>query len=444
MVMASGDLARRWNSEGVRLLRQSGVIVLARVGGAVCALGFTMVLSRVMGPEGMGQVSAAMALAMLLSLACTTNIEAGGVRFMISDIASGQLGRVRGFFRFASRYVWAGSALVVAVILPFVWLTDRGLPVCLGVIAAGLLARLRLGTGFAMGLSRPVLASVPGSLLRPLVFCMAVLIWVGVAGTITPTTAMALFLATLVPVVALQSVLIRRAMVSVVPTDVVPDTAPRRDWLRVGLTMGLSVMVVEYSIHIAVLVASAVIGPGELALLDVSLKLMVLLKFGVVAVTQVFQPQLSRAMAVGDREGVARCLATSGALRTVVVIGAVMIAVGAGPHVLGLFGPEFAAAYPILLLLLLDPVATVVLGPAANVISFSDRPQALLPALVPALVGLVAGTLLCGTFLGVWGVALAYVLARLVWLGWLTCVCVIRLGIDPTLCTVVQRWPWGR
>lgn len=431
--MASGPVTRRWHSDGVRLLRQSGVIVLARIGGAVFALGFTMIMSRSMGAEGLGEVSAAMALALLLGLACTGNIEAGGVRFMVHDIAAGHWGRVRGFMRFSSHVVWGMSALIVALALTLAIWTDRGWPVCLAILSAPLLAWLRLGTGFAMGLSRPVLASLPGSALRPFLFFLAIALWVLLSGGITPPTAMTLFLLTIPPVLIVQWRLVRRAVRGVIPGDVTPQTGPRRTWLGVSLTLGLSVMFVEYSVYIAVLAASAVLGPAQLALLDVALKLTILLKFGVVAITQVFQPQLSRAMALGDRDAVRRCLGLSGCLRFGVLIVALVLAAGAGRSVLALFGPDFVAAYPVLLLLMLDPVATVVLGPVANVVSFSDRPRALLPALVPGLAGLILGALVLGGIWGLWGVALAYVGARVCWLGWLGLVCLRRLGIDPTI-----------
>lgn len=425
--------------EKLGLFRDSALIVLARIGGAVSALGFTMLLSRTMGSEGLGHVSVAISLAMVLALFCTSNIEAGGVRFMVRYIADGDWGKTRAFIRFSTRYVLAMSAATLVVVLAYKRLVNGTWPelhILIGIVAAPLLAQMRLGAGFAMGLSRPVIATLPRTFLRPAVFLAAVALWIGVTGTIAPLSAMVLFLVTIALVLLGQTIVVRGLLNRALADDSVSDMSDYRTWLKISLTLGLSVMYVEYSVYVAVLAGSLVLEPSQLALLDVALKIMALLKFGVTAINQVFMPKLSRAMAQDDQAALANWLAISGLMKLGVVVVALVAAFLIGRPVLGLFGEEFRAAYSLLLLLLLDPVCIAVFGPASNVVSFSKRPYALLPPLAAGLTVLIGGTALFGATWGLWGAGLAYVLARVCWLAWLAGYCIVKLGINPTIFSV--------
>lgn len=426
--------------EGLGLLRDSGLIVLARIGGAVAALGFTMLMSRTMGSEGLGRVSVAISLAMVLALVCTTNIEAGGVRFMVRYISDGQWDRARSFVRFSFRYVLAVSAATLLVTLAGVLLFTGSWPaphILFGILSAALLAQMRLGAGVAMGLSRPVISTLPRTFFRPVIFLAAIGLWISATGTIDPATAMALFLGSTVLVLVAQSALLGRFLFRAIGGDGAPRSGEERgDWLRVGWTLGLSVMYVEYSIYVTVLAASLVLAPHDLALLDVSLKIMAILKFGVIAINQVFQPRLSRAMAREDHAALTEWLAISGLMKLAVVAVCLVLGVLLGRWVLGLFGAEFVEAYPLLLLLLLDPVCVALFGPASNVVSFSKKPYSLLPAVGLGLAVLIGGTLLFGQAWGLWGAGVAYVLARVCWLAWLSGYAIRKLGVNPTMLSV--------
>ena len=87
------------------MLAGPGLMVLARVGGALAGMLFTMMLTRSMGAAGTGQVSVAISLGMVLALACTLNIENGAVRFMVQDLGTGNLPRVAGYIKFSRGFI---------------------------------------------------------------------------------------------------------------------------------------------------------------------------------------------------------------------------------------------------------------------------------------------------------------------------------------------------
>lgn len=429
-------------------LRDVLLIVSARIAGALAAIVFTMLLSRSMGAAAMGQVSVAISLAMVLALACTTNIEAGGVRFIVRDLAGGNFAAVHGYMRFARFYVLAVSVLTAAGALAFLTWRSGQLPepsILLAVAAAPLLGWMRLGAGFAMGFSRPVLAVLPRTMFRPVVFMALIAAWIGLIGTPTPDIAMALFAASILVVLVLQQALLAGAAGRALTSggDARADMSGWPQWVRIGLTLGLNVLFVEYSVYLAVLGASLVLPDADLALLDISLKLMALLKFGVTAVNQVFMPKLSRAMATDNQPALQRWLAVSGLMKLAVVAVGLAAAAVLGRWVLSLFGEEFPAAYPLLLMLLADPVLVVLFGPGSNVVSFSKRPYALLPALAVTLAVLFGGLAWLGSAYGLIGAGAAIVAARCVWGVWLAAYCWLKLGVDPSI-AASPRWLFSR
>jgi O-antigen/teichoic acid export membrane protein len=104
----------------------------------------------------------------------------------------------------------------------------------------------------------------------------------------------------------------------------------------------------------------------------------------------------------------------------------------AGPSGLRLFGAEFGAATPVLNAMLWLPFLIGFFGPAANMLSISDRPAVLLKIVAVALVSLCVGVLVGGEIGGVIGVAYGVVFSWLVWGSLVAFITWRRLGVDTT------------
>lgn len=438
MSLATRDGILSQLSANLNLFRDVGVLMGARIIGALSAVVFTAIMSRAMGADGLGQISVTISLAMVLGLLCTLNIEAGGVRFMVKYIAQDQPEQALQYIRFARRYISALCLIVVPLAFAVLYWRAGGIPtptVWLAIAAAPLLAWLRLNSGIAMGFSRPVLAMLPLTFLRQVLFVAMLWGWVTLQGDLTPSDAAYIFAIGLVCVVVIHEALMRphlaglRARVA----DTTEAKPEHREWISVGFIMGLNILFVEFSVYLTVLAASFVLPDRELAFLDVTLKIMALVKFGLTAINQVFLPKISKAVALENWRGLTNWLAVSNILKLVALMGGLLVIWLFGQLGLSFFGPEFVAAYPLLILLMLDPVLQTLAGPGANIVSLSKSPQAMLPFLCATLTVLVAGTFVLGTAYGTMGVAVAVVLTRAVWTVGLALYCRRRLAIDPSI-----------
>ncbi len=423
-----------------RMLAGPGLMVLARVGGALAGMLFTMMLTRSMGAAGTGQVSVAISLGMVLALACTVNIENGAVRFMVQDMGTGNLAGVAGYIRFSRSFIMKISVAVTVLSLLALLVARYPLtsPLYLAVLSAPILGWMRLGAGIAQGFSRPVLSVLPRTLLRPLFMVFAVGGWLLIVGTPTPWTATLLFLITTILVLMAQDWLLKPDMTQLAQGlgDTAPDTSDQRNWVRIGLTLGLNVLFIEYSIYLTVLLAALVLPAAETARLDVLLKLIALVRFGLISINQYFMPRMSRAMGNNNQPALERLIAISGMMRlAVTVVGGVGFILF-GRFVLGLFGHEFAGDQPYLLLLLLDTLLIALLGPGSNIVGLSKQPHRMLPILLASLITLTFGTLLLGYYFGLAGVIWVAIITRLVWLGGVAAQAHAITGVDTTMASL--------
>ena len=420
-----------------QMLAGPGLMVLARVGGAVAGMLFTMMLTRSMGAAATGQVSAAISLGMVLALACTLNIENGAVRFMVQDLGTGNLPQVAGYIRFSRLFILKVSVVVTILALAGLAIAQYPLssPLYLAVLSAPILGWMRLGAGISQGFSRPVLSVLPRTLLRPVVMVIAVGGWLGLIGTPSPWIATLLFLVTTMLVLIAQDLMLRRDFTQLAHGMVgkVPDTTDQQSWVKIGLTMGLNVLFIEYSIYLTVLLAALVLPAAETARLDVLLKLIALVRFGLISINQYFMPRMSRAMGNDNRPALERLIAISGVMRLAVTVVGGIGFILFGRFILGLFGPEFAADQPYLLLLVLDTLLIAVLGPGSNIIGLSKQPHRMLPILLASLITLSVGTLVCGYYFGLAGVIWVTIITRLVWLGGVAAQARAITGVDTTM-----------
>ena len=424
----------------MKMLAGPGLMVLARVGGAVAGMIFTMLLTRSMGAAGTGQVSVAISLGMILALACTLNIEAGAVRFMIQDKAAGKLSEVAGYIFYTRLFVLKASLIVTFLAIAALLLAGYPIssPLYLAVLSAPILGFMRLGAGIAQGFSRPVLSVLPRTFLRPTFMAIAVGVWVLFVGPPNPWIATLLFVITTTIALIAQIILLRPEINGL--TDRLAkepiEVSNHQNWVKIGLTLGLNVLFLEYSIYLTVLLAAIVLPATETARLDVLLKLIALLRFGLISINQYFMPRMSQAIGNDNKQALERLIAISGIMRlTVTAIGGLVI-IFFGRSILTIFGPEFANDQPYLILLLLEAIVISLFGPGSNIVGLSKEPHRMLPVLSVTLTTLCVGTLICGYYFGLIGILWITIITRLIWLGGVAVLSKQITGVDSTMASL--------
>lgn len=418
--------------------------VACRVAGAAAAVLLSLMMARSMNLDEMGLATSAMSVGVLGALIASVGMEAGGIRFLPGYLAHGETARARGFLRFGVGLAGAlgigFGALALCVILTLVDPARRW-PYALAVAAAALIGLARVLASQSLGFRRPLAASIPMQLVRP----TALLALTGLAvlglGAPSATAVMVAFALSVLLTIGLQIALTLPLHRRV--ADARPDYSPWREWLGVGVQLGMGALFLEFGRDLAIFTASFALSAAEVAIYGVAIRIIGFVKFGVVAVNQNYLPALSAAMARDERAKMERIIAISNHLKFWPVLACCIGLVFLGPWILALFGPEFEAARPLLLILMGEPLLMAALGPAAAVLSFSKHYTLIQISTLFATLLLVAAVFLGGRYGGMTGAAWGVIGAWGAWCLLLTVLVKRRLGLDVTILGSI-RWSLAR
>ena len=424
-----------------------GTLIACRIAGAASGVLTNLVMARIMSTDQMGIALTAMSVAVLGALVASGRLEAGGVRFLAGYLATGRRDAVRGYLRFTTGGAWRISVGASVLALSGLWIyaavsgADPSLPFMLAVPAAAMLGITRVWASHALGFARPIAATAPLQLARPFALMAGMYAWAGTLGPLGATEAMLIFLASVVAALLLQALLVQASRRAVGPGPA--DLSDRRAWIRVGLGLGLTAVFIEFGRDLAIVFAGMTLPPDDIARFGVAIRIVGFVKFGLVAVNQSFMPQLAAAMAIEDGSEVTRKIALSNHIKFWPMLVSFALVLVAGEALLRVFGPEFVAAAPVLPILMIEPLALAMLGPASNFIAFSRSPHILLPVTLVAVgllaVGVVGGGRLAGMEGAAWGIAGA-------WMFWSVALALyarMRLGRDVTM-IAGARWLLGK
>lgn len=438
--MAEGKRRGREHTAG---LIDSLLLITARIGSNLLALAWTLLLVRLLQPQAAGEALQAISLAQIASILLTLNVESGAMRVIVPARHGGDIRPAAGFIRFnrammlvtlplllglAALAWWAGfvplvppalaAAVTLAVVLVALARLSGRHATALGVMRKGVLPRLLTGPlVLTLGLG---LASLAGLRLLP---------W----------HVVALYALSEGLTVLVQNALLRRDFAFLRGTP--GDRSGAGEWVRLGLWLSPGLVLTEYRKAILITAAGLVLGGAEVSLFAVAFSIINFINFGVVAVDVAFSPRIAQAMAANQPLRRDRLLASSGAIKLAgLALGTALVLVF-GDMALGWFGPEFHAAKPALLLLLLIPALSVVFGPATVLLSSRGMGRA---DFIGNVIGVAAFLLLIpafAAFRGTTGAAAGAVLAHLLNQLVMAVLCRRSLGIDSTLASLRHLLP---
>lgn len=435
-------------SELYRELATPLLLVLLRCGGAAAAFATSLVLARTMGAADMGTALTCISLAPILAILVTGSTEAGCVRFIIAYREAGEPAKVRGMIRFNRACTLVGGVLVLAL----GWLLTEPLTellagldtvsVMLAVTVAVLLGWVRIGAAHSLAFGRVVRSFAPTSFFRQAFLLLGLVIWSFWSSTLDVVSVMWILLGSTTIAVVLQSVSNRSLLRDV--AAVAPDTSGRREWVSVGLQLGLTLAFVQFSRDITLVVGAFSLPPEGVAVLGIASAVTGLAKFGVVAINQSIVPELSRTIARGEQAAFMRKVTVSNHLKmwpTVVIFLGLLVF---GERLADVFGPEFEDVAAVLLILMLEPLALAFFGPGGHYISLAGRHAVLLPLSVITLAVLCASVTAGALLDGVRGAAIGSSLTWILWSGALAVFSWRYSSYDLTFIGSMRRaWPGG-
>lgn len=414
-----GDDARE-PGQGRFATRGAGTALLA-IGSRVLALLTTVVLARIMGAQGFGIYTAALAIVSLAAVFTGLGFPTLVVRMLPAYRVREEWALLRGLVQRSSQVVLGVSALgavTLFALAAFTHLLAGGLWtafLALAILPLAVLTTVRAAS--VRGLHRVVLGQIPEALVLSGTFLAAVLVWWLTAAphaTLAPSMALTLRLLATALALLSASVFLHRS----VPRSAraAPPAYDERGWMRSSrpllLINGLGVISTRSDvIMLALLKSSAAAGVYQAATRGAELAALSL-----VIVNLATQPMMARLFAEGEMRRLQRLvtlaarLALAGALPV-----ALALSLGGRGMLAAVFGKEFGQAAVALSILAAAQIVSAAMGSVGQILTMTGHErEAALGSGIAAASNVLLNLLLIPP-LGVTGAAIATGLSIVAW-----------------------------
>lgn len=412
-LLSSGELARL-------IVRGGTWSLFISAAGAALSLAVHLALARILGAENYGQYVYALAWMNVLVLVVKFELDTASVRFVGAYTATEQWSFLRGFLRRSTQIV-GGLSVAMALVSALVVLALMhriGRATSLSFVAASLLlpvtAMVQLKASAMQGLKLVARAQAPNMVVRPIVFLLGVLL-VRFAFEQTVTAPVAILLQFAATTVAL--VLTIRFLQVVLPEPVqrASEAFDTRYWLRTAA--GLLVISggqIILSSNSDVLVVGSLLGPEAAGRYGAASQLAAAVSFGVTAVSFIALPvvaDLYAKQAFVKLQGLISHVARLGLALSVPVL---FVLVLVAKPVLRAFGPSFADASSLLILLGFDQLVGAIFGIAGFLLVMTGHQVMAARVIIACAVLNLALTFTLTPLVGLMGAGLATTLTTLV------------------------------
>lgn len=432
-----------------RLTRQSAKGLTVKLGGAGLSLVMLATLAAVMDPNQFGRFGFGISLATLLSVVGGLGQRLVVIRFIPAFTSDDEHERAREVTHLGYQAVAAVSlliGLVVVVVTHFTLTTEKGY-----LFASAALIPLMALTDYQAGVLR-----AQGSVLRAhaprdalwrialIAICLPGLLHVrvfGWSGQLTAEWAMWAAVVTMAALMVIQY--FTHPGIHRKPGLFTP-VAPQDTWRGTSIGLWITSIAQTGFPHLSIVVLGFVISPEQSGGFFAAMRIAAFFNMPLLAVSIPTAPVIARHWHTGNLKEMQRVCAVAVAGSTAASLAAYIVVIFSGRWLLGILGPAFVDAYPILLILSGGYVLNVAFGLSADIMTMtgSERPF-LLTITATNLVAIAAvylGTPVFGEVFAASAVALSIALWNVTVVVWSR----RNLGVDPTILgaipVLLRRW----
>lgn len=401
-----------------RLIPTSAFVLAIRLAGAGAGFLTQFLLARLLAPEALGTFFSATSLAAVLGLITAWGYPNLAPRFVSRYRERGMPRLLAGFLRNAARdtavsSILAGAAVVlVAQFWPGAEPETR-LVFTMAGIAVPVLAALTLNAATAGAIRAFSLAYIPESLVRPILFLGLIGFVAAMGKSLTLITAIAFFFAITAGLAFVQFLILRH---------ILPLGTARRSrqlsglWRAEALPLVIVALFTSLFADLDILMVTPFLHGAEVAAFGISLKLALLVGFGVQVAHSVAAPDLADAHARRALAGADGALRRASLFPVALTAAATIAAAAGGEHILALFHPEFAQAKWALTILIFCQFLRAVAGPSVQLLTIIGAQRFNAGLCLAALMVLAASNVVLAPSLGMTGAAIAVAFSWSVWL----------------------------
>lgn len=404
----------------VGLASTSSLLAAARVAGALAGFITQIVLARALAAEALGLFYSVTSLAAVVGLIAAHGYPSVAPRFLSRYREQGKSGLVAGFVTRARREatVYAAVATLAVLAGALLW-PSLGIEARLALGAAALSipanASLRLNGSLAAAIRKFALAYLPDTSIRPFLLLGGILVLLACGQALTASGVTLLLGVVLAGLALSQYALLRRGL----PMEA-PPSMPRRlvqRWQREAKPLIVVALFTYFFADVDILIATPLLSGAETAALGLCLKLALLVGFAVQVAHQLVVPDLADARARKDAAPIRGVLTRALAFPLAVTLLATIVALFWGAQLLAVFGPEFVAAKPALVILIACQLVRALFGPSVPLLTVIGAQRQNAALAIAALLVLAGSNVVLAPLYGVTGAAIAVAIATLCWLA---------------------------
>jgi O-antigen/teichoic acid export membrane protein len=431
------------------LARGAGIAFVLQVSGVGLNYITQIFLARWMGPAEYGKYVYIIAWGTLLAIAAALGFPMTTLRFIPQYRTREQWARLSGVIRRSWQFT-LGIGLTLSLlgtVILLVWSSaydgsEYLVPLLLGIWLTPLFAMMNLQQNMLQAIRKIALAYAPLRVMRPLFVLVGMFFLLQMGRKLTSVLAIGLTILALLFLAALQMWLFWRGLPATVHhAKPIYET---RIWLRVALPMllisGSSILMNQTDI----LMIGAILGPSEVGAYNVAAKTAHFVTFILFAADTVAAPVIASLYARGDHEGLQRLASTVAHATFWPSLAVAILMMALANPILAVFGPDYTTMRWELIILILGKLVYAGTGSVGHLMDMTGH-----QSLYTRVFGLttlinIALNAIGISLLGTIGAALATAVATALWNIWLHVLVVRKLGIYPSVISILALRIRGR
>ena len=427
----------RSGEEDRALLRQAIAVVLVRALGLALAFATSIVLARMLGAEGFGIYSFAVAVLVILRIVSLFGLDGVLVREVAANRELDKPARLKGVVVFGAAAILLLSLAVTSVTL--VGVRTAGPPdwpyagtLMIALLALAPMALLGGAAAILEAFRFPLPGQVAESILRPCLFLILIgMIVLPLGRHLTPEIAAGIHaLSYLGALLVAVGYLLARIHADVWTASA---TFTARVWL--GAAAGFALTNAAYIIteNTDVVMLAAFADPDAVGIYRAAARYAQLVSFALLAAMLPLRPRISAAFARDDRMAQRRAARTAAVLAMAIGLPAAVLLIAFGDVLLAVFGDEFIGGRVALTILVVGQVVNVAAGHVGVLMTMTGHEKRVAATVgAAALCNIVLNFLLIPRF-GIAGAAAATAISLVLWNGAMLFWVIKHLRINPTI-----------